>query len=66
MTFSIRELQSPLFNGIEEHELHTMLGCIGYHIGYFRKGEIIAFEDENIRHIGILLSGTVDMVKEDL
>ena len=43
-----------------------MLSCIGYHIGTFQKGEIVAFEDENIRHIGILLSGAVDMIKEDL
>ncbi len=42
-----------------------MLGCIGYHIGAFQKGDIVAFEEENIKHIGILLSGSVDMVKED-
>ena len=43
-----------------------MLGCIGYHIGTFKKGDIVAFEGEHLRHIGILLSGAVDMVKEDL
>ena len=43
-----------------------MLGCIGYHIGTFQKGDIVAFEDENIRHIGIIMKGGVDMVKEDL
>ena len=43
-----------------------MLGCIGYHIGTYQKGEIVAFEEENIRHVGIVLSGAVDMIKEDL
>ena len=59
-------LRSPLFRGIKTEELQGMLGCIGYHIGTFKKGDIVAFEGEHLRHIGILLSGAVDMVKEDL
>ncbi len=66
MSINIDELRSPLFNGITEQDLNAMLDCMGYHIGQYQKGEIIAFEDENIRHIGILLSGAVDMIKEDL
>ena len=62
----INQVNSPLFKGIQPKDMEAMLGCIGYHIGTFRKGDIVAFEDENIRHIGILLSGSVDMVKEDL
>ena len=60
------EVNSPLFDGISPEERKAMLGCIGYHIGSFRKGDIVAFEEENIKHIGILLSGAVDMIKEDL
>ena len=59
-------VNSPLFSGIQPQELQAMLGCTGYHIGTFRRGDIVAFEEENIRHIGIILSGSVDMVKEDL
>lgn len=62
----IREVHSPLFDGIAPEDRKAMLGCIGYHVGTFRKGDIVAFEEENIKHIGILLSGAVDMVKEDL
>ena len=51
---------------LSKENLKAMLNCIGYHIGTYSKGEIVAFEEENIRHIGILLSGRVDMVKEDL
>lgn len=61
----IDAVHSPLFEGIQPDDLNTMLGCIGYHIGTFRKGETLALEDENIKHIGILLSGVVDMIKED-
>jgi len=60
------KVNSPLFDGISPADRSTMLGCIGYHIGAFRKGEIVAFEEENIKHIGIIMRGCVDMVKEDL
>ena len=62
----IEKVNSPLFAGIKEEDRKAMLGCIGYHIGVYQKGEIIAFENENIKHIGIILSGSVDMIKEDL
>lgn len=62
----LSEVKSSLFAGISSEERKSMLGCIGYHISTFRKGDIIAFEEENIKHIGIVLSGSVDMVKEDL
>lgn len=60
------EVNSPLFDGVNPEDRKTMLGCIGYHIGTFKKGDIVAFEEENIKHIGIIISGAVDMVKEDL
>ena len=60
------EVNSPLFDGVKPEDRKTMLGCIGYHIGTFRKGDIVAFEEENIKHIGIIISGAVDMIKEDL
>ena len=66
MSSPIHELCSPLFDHISPDERTAMLSCIGYHIGNFKKGEVVHFEAENIRHIGILLSGTVDMVKEDI
>ena len=62
----MNEVKSPLFDGINPEDRKTMLGCIGYHIGPFKKGDIVAFEEENIKHIGIIISGAVDMVKEDL
>ena len=62
----LRDVHSPLFDGIRPEDRSAMLGCIGYHIGTFRKGDIVAFEEENIKHIGIVMAGAVDMVKEDL
>ena len=66
MNDMLHKVHSPLFAGISPEDCKTMLGCIGYHIGTFHKGDIVAFEDENIKHIGIIISGAVDMIKEDL
>lgn len=55
-----------LFDGIREDDRIPMLGCIGYHEACFSKGEVVALEGENLKHIGIILSGCVDMIKEDL
>jgi len=59
-------LQSPLFAGIRPEDMEGMLGCIGYHIRAYEKGQVIAFEEENINHVGVVLSGAVDMLKEDV
>jgi len=60
------ELRSPLFDGIRREDLGAMLGCLSYHLSRYKKGDPIALEQEHLRHIGIILSGAVDMVKEDL
>ena len=60
------EVHSPLFCGIKPDEMNAMLGCIGYHIGTFKKGDSVAFEGDHLKHIGIIMKGSVDMVKEDL
>ena len=60
------EINSPLFDGVKPEDRKTMLGCIGYHIGTFKKGDIVAFEEENIKHIGIIMKGSVVLVKDDL
>ena len=62
----LRTDNSALFEGICYEDRRAMLGCIGYHIGTFRKGDIINFEDEKIKHVGIVVEGSVDMIKEDI
>ena len=62
----IKELNTPLFEGIAPDDRLGMLGCTGYHFGSFSKGDIVHFENENINHVGIVISGAVDMIKEDI
>ena len=62
----IESVNTPLFAGIESGNMDAMLGCTGYHIGTYRKGQVVILEEEHIHHVGIVLSGAVDMVKEDI
>ena len=57
--------QSALFDGIAPKDREAMFACTGYHVRTFQKGNVIAFEEEHIQHIGVILAGVVDMVKED-
>lgn len=60
------DIHSPLFSGIAPEERKALLGCITYRIAQIKKGEIISFEEEQIREIGLVLSGSVDIIKEDI
>ena len=40
----VKKIRSPLFDGIAASDMEGMLGCIGYHVKTYQKGEIIAFE----------------------
>ena len=66
MDAAVKNVKSPLFAGIDGADFEGMLGCIGYHVKTYQKGEIISFEEENIRHVGVVLEGAVDMLKEDI
>ena len=62
----IGEVESSLFDGIGIEDRRAVLNCVGYRLKTFPKGSFIALEEESFDHIGIILTGTVDMIKEDL
>lgn len=66
MEAAVKNVRSPLFAGIGPEDMEGMLGCIGYHVREFQKGEMISFEEENINHVGVVMDGAVDMIKEDV
>ena len=55
----------PLFDGISEEDLPAMLRCMGSYQKKYQKDEIIFLESNEVRNVGIILSGIVHMVKED-
>lgn len=62
----IASVNSPLFEGIAPEDRLGMMGCMGSYVASYKKGQVIAMEAEHIQHVGIVLSGSVDMVKEDI
>lgn len=62
----LESIHSPLFSGIAPAERQALLSCITYRTASVKKGGIISLEEEPVRQIGIVLSGSVDMVKEDI
>lgn len=56
----------PLFTGIEETDIAPMLKCLGCVVKTYPKGTFIALAREEIRYVGIVLSGHVHMIHEDI
>lgn len=57
--------QCLLFSGIEEQNLEALLGCLGARPQRYGKGEAILREGDPANHLGIVLGGSVQVVRED-
>ena len=55
----------PLFVGIDECDLSAMLGCLGARVESFDKKYTVFTEGNPARYIGIVLSGSVQLVTND-
>ena len=58
--------KSALFRDIKEEEMREILGCLTFQVRTYEHGSVIALEGNEIRYIGVVLGGNVDMLKEDL
>ena len=56
----------PLFEGISEENLTRLLYCINSFKREYEKGETIILEKDKVPYIGIVLSGSVHMLKNDI
>ena len=55
----------PLFEGIEKENLKRMLKCLEIHIMEFGRGEMIFHEGDPAVYIGVVLTGSVQIVRDD-
>lgn len=55
----------PLFDGIRKEDLTGMLGCLGARQIRPRKGDTIFYEGDAAEFVGVVLSGTVFLIRED-
>ncbi len=59
-------LASPLFRGISPDDLLGVMACVGAHIKSYDRGEFIYLRDADILSVGVVLSGSVQMIREDV
>ncbi len=57
--------QCPLFAGIKEDQLESLLGCLAAVKRVFRKDEFVFMAGDKAVSIGVVLSGGVRVVQED-
>jgi len=55
-----------LFREVEEEQLKLLLGCLDARTASYRKNQSIYQEDDRITTVGIILSGKVQIVKDDI
>lgn len=55
----------PLFDGIDGRDLPGMLGCLGAKSSQFKKGQAIFREGDSPIFVGIVLTGSVQLIRED-
>lgn len=56
----------PLFRGISDTDRTALLGCLKTYSRTYKKGEYIHLEQDHIRDVGIVCSGLVHILKEDV
>ncbi|MCL2881546.1 MAG: Crp/Fnr family transcriptional regulator [Coriobacteriia bacterium] len=57
---------SPLFRGITSEELETLFSCLDVRHRNCRKGSYIFSAGQHITDIGLLLSGQLDILQDDI
>lgn len=57
---------SPLFAGVKEHDLNSMMGCLSAKQRKYKKDEFIFHTGDRVTQIGMVLEGTVHIMKEDV
>ena len=55
----------PLFEGINSADLAGMLGCLGARPVSVKKGQALFHEGDPAVYVGIVLSGAVQLIRED-
>lgn len=58
-------MECPLFEGIRQEDLGTMLACLGARVSAAKKNQVIFREGDPANYVGIVLTGSAQILKED-
>ena len=56
---------NPLFKGINSSDFENMMGCLEARVQNYKKGEIILLAGNPVEAVGLVVSGSVQVIKED-
>lgn len=56
---------NPLFMGVTLTQLEAMLNCIQARVENYKRGDIVLFSGNPVEAVGIVLVGSVHILKED-
>ncbi len=56
----------PLFAGVPQYSITPMLGCLRAREKHYGKNEFIFHTGDNVKEVGIVLSGRIQIIKEDI
>lgn len=57
---------NPLFRGIAFNDFERMLNCLSAKAANYKKDDIILLSGNTINSVGLILSGSVKIIKEDI
>ena len=57
---------NPLFSGIGRGELEKIFGCVNARTRRYKKNECILLSGDTVDFVGLVLSGGVNIIKEDI
>lgn len=56
---------SRLFEGIQPEQIRVLLGCLDVETAQYEKGSFVMHSGQKTRRMGLVLEGTVHIIKED-
>jgi len=57
---------NPLFQGIAFSDFERMLGCLSAKTACYKKDDVILLSGDTVNFVGLILSGSVKIIKEDI
>ena len=54
-----------LFRGVDESKYKHLIGCLDAQIKDYSEDEYVFFAGEEIKHVGIIFSGKIQILKEN-
>ncbi|MCL2150935.1 MAG: cyclic nucleotide-binding domain-containing protein [Coriobacteriia bacterium] len=57
--------QNPLYDGVSPSDFVKMAGCMNARTRRYGKGQVVLLSGSHLSQIGLVLSGSVKIIKED-